>query len=73
MIMIALCSVIFMFFIFFDLLPLLSEKLWKEFWIYSALISSSYVIHILLALDYRLPSPAVPIKRLVQAIFGIQS
>lgn len=72
-IMIALCSVIFTFFIIFDLFPLLKEKMWKEFWIYSTLISAAFVIHILVAFDFKLPSPAVPIKRLVQYLFGIQS
>jgi len=73
MAIIAICTPIFILFIIFDLIPLLRKKQWKEFWIYSVLISVALVIHILIALDYKLPSPAGLTKRFAQYIFGIQS
>lgn len=73
MAIIAICSPIYVLFILFDLIPLLKKKQWKEFWIYSILISTAFAIYILIALDYKLPSPAVPTKRFVEFVFGIKS
>ena len=71
-IIIAMCSIIFVFFIIFDLLPIYHQKKWKVFWVYTILISFSYVIHILFTLGIKLPSPAIPIKKVVSFIFGLQ-
>lgn len=73
MAIIPICLPIFVLFVLFDLVPRIKEKQWKEFWIYTVLISAAYVIHILIALSIKLPSPSEPIKMLVQLIFGIQN
>jgi hypothetical protein len=71
-ILIALYTIIIFFFIIFDLIPLFHQKKWKVFWVYTILISFSYVIHVLFTMGVKLPSPAVPIKKVVSFIFGLQ-
>ncbi len=65
-------SVIVTFFIIFDLLPIFHNKQWKAFWFYVILMSFSYIIHTLILLGIKIPSPAVPIKMLVSYIFRLQ-
>lgn len=71
-ILIALCSTVFIFFIVFDLIPIYREKKWKVFWVYTILLAFSYVIHILFTIGVKIPSPAIPIKKLVSFVFGLQ-
>jgi len=71
-VIIALCSIIFILFIIFELIPLYRKKKWKEFWVYTILISFSYIIQLLFDLGVKIPSPAVPIKKLVSFVFGLQ-
>lgn len=71
-ILITLCSIIIVLFIIFDLIPIYRQKKWKVFWVYAILISFSYIIHILYAIGVKIPSPAVPIKKVVSFVFGLQ-
>lgn len=71
-IMISLYSLVLFLFIIFDLLPRLREKQWKVFWVYAFFICSSFILHILVSLGYKIPSPAIPIKSVVSKIFGLQ-
>lgn len=71
-IIIAMCSIIFVLFIIFDLMPIYHQKKWKAFWVYTILISFSYAIHLMFSLGVKLPSPAIPIKKVVSFIFGLQ-
>jgi len=71
-IIIALCTIIIALFIIFDLIPIYHQKKMKVFWVYTVLIFFSYVIHILFTLGVKVPSPAIPIKKLVSFIFGLQ-
>lgn len=72
-IIITLNTIVFLLFIIFDLIPIFHKKKWKVFWVYTILISFSYVIHILLTIGVKIPSPADPIKKLVSSIFGFQN
>lgn len=71
MILILLCSFVYAFFVFTDLIPLYQNKLWKSFWTYAALLLTSYILLFLIVLEIRIPSPVVPIKKAVCAIFGL--
>lgn len=71
-VLIALCTTIISFFIVFELIPIYKQKKWKVFWVYAILITFSYVIHILFTIGVKIPSPAVPIKKMVSFIFGLQ-
>lgn len=66
-----IASITIALFIIFDLLPIFYQKQWKAFWVYVILISFAYVVHILYLFDIKLPSPAVPIKKLVSYIFRL--
>jgi hypothetical protein len=59
------------FFILTDLIPAYQNKQWKLFWVYSAMMALVYVLTIFIALGIKLPSPAVPLRNLITAIFGI--
>lgn len=71
MILIFIYSFIYIFFIIIDLIPLYQNKRWKSFWAYSSLLLISYTILLLIVLDVKIPSPAVPIKNAITAIFGL--
>lgn len=60
------------FFILLDLIPIYQNKLWKLFWVYSAMMVFLYVLTIFIALDIKLPSPATPLKNAVTTIFGVK-
>lgn len=70
-IIIILCTLVYSVFIIFDLVPLFQQKKWAEFWVYLSIIIVAYVVHFLYVIGIDVPSPAVPLKRLVSYIFGI--
>ncbi len=69
--LILLYTLAYIFFVFIDLIPLYQSKCWKLFWTYSILMTVSYIIIFLIVLEVKIPSPAVPIKKAVSAIFGL--
>lgn len=71
-ILIGSCTMVILSFIIFDLIPIFRQKKWKVFWVYTILISFSYIIHFLFTVGVKIPSPAVPLKRFVSYIFGLQ-
>lgn len=72
-IMISLSLLITILFIIFDLLPIYEQKQQKAFWVYVILNAFAFIIFIFIALDIKLPSPAMPIKKVVSSIFGLQN
>lgn len=52
-------------FIPIDMVPLAKGKQWKCFWVYTALLMVTWTVGILLAFKVRVPSPAVPLKKLI--------
>lgn len=54
-----------------DLIPIYQEKQWKTFWIYSAMITLALFFTILVAMDVPIPSPSIPIKKIIYSIFGL--
>jgi len=70
-IMITLCLLIYIAFIIFDLLPVYFEKQWKVFWVYTTLITVSFIVHTFWSLGFIIPSPAVPLKIFVSYIFKL--
>ncbi len=61
------------FFIMTDLMPILKNKDWKLFWIYSALMAAVVVMSSLLTADVQIPSPDKPVEKLIEYIFGIKN
>jgi hydrogenase/urease accessory protein HupE len=70
MIIMTIATVVFL--ILTDLIQIYQQKRWKLFWVYSLMIVSVIVLAILISFDIRIPSPAVPLKNAVKAIFGLK-
>lgn len=57
-------------FSFNDLVPIYRNKQWKVFWTYIAIMAILVFAGALIRLNVDIPSPAVPLKKLVTIIFG---
>ena len=66
------CTITAALFIIFELLPLFREKKRKAFWTYLILISLSYINEVLINLGIKLPSPLIPITKLITFIFRLE-
>lgn len=51
-----------------EIIPLIKKGQMKELTLYSVLFLSAFVLSLLLSLGVDIPSPAVPIEKLVNAI-----
>lgn len=71
MILIIICTLVYIFFVLTDIIPLYQDKHWKLFWTYSILLLVSYVITFMIAFEIKIPSPAIPLKKAVTTIFGL--
>lgn len=69
--LILLCTLVYIFFVFTDLIPLYNNKSNKLFWTYSTLLLASYFLLLLLVNKIKIPSPAEPIKNAVIGIFDL--
>jgi hypothetical protein len=70
MILIILCSFLYLFYIINDLIPVYKTERRNVFWVYLSLFVFSYVLFILIINEVKLPSPAKPLKEIVISIFG---
>lgn len=59
-------------FIFTDLIQIYRGKQWKLFWVYLLMIVSAVVLTVLMSFEIKIPSPALPLKNAVKAIFGLK-
>ncbi len=71
MIVIIIYSLVYIFFVITDLIPLFQEKLRKLFWTYLVLFILSYTLVFMVSFDIKIPSPAVSIKKAVSSILGL--
>lgn len=55
-----------------EIKPLYKKKEYKELAVYIALYSVAFVTSVLLSLGVKIPSPAEPIAKIVEAIVGKQ-
>lgn len=69
MTMMVIFSIIYLYFIFNDLVPIYEKKNWTLFWSYTSFTILSYFLFLLLAFEVNIPSPSIPIKNLVNTIF----
>lgn len=65
---IAIFTLVYTCFAIFDLYPLKNEK--KSFWVYAGIFGFSYILCIFVSLGVMLPSPAVPIQKVIYFIMG---
>jgi hypothetical protein len=57
-------------FIFIDLVPIYKNKDWLVFWVYTSMLAVIYTSVLLTAVGVEIPSPSVPLKKLVNMIMG---
>lgn len=68
--MVILITVVYIFIIVFDLIPLYHKKEKRVFWIYIFLITAAWTLNILVEIGVKIPSPAPPIKNIIKTIVG---
>ncbi len=54
----------------FEIVPLVKHKQIKELVVYSILFSFAFTLSLLLSLDVKIPSPAIPIENIIKSIIG---
>lgn len=72
MIFFSVMTFVSIFFILADLVPIYQRKQWGLFWIYLSAILLVQVLVLLIDFNVKIPSPAVPLEKMVSAIWGIQ-
>ncbi|GEM_PF-876397 len=73
MMLIIFCTIVYLFYIIHDLIPTYKSERKSVFWVYVSLFALSYIIHLLILLDVKLPSPSEPLKKLVTFIFELSA
>ena len=68
--LIVMVSIALVYFVFADFVPACKSRSWKLVWVYAVMMVFMYVLVVLTAMDIKLPSPTVPLKKIVEAILG---
>lgn len=71
MVMFILYTLLHILFIFVDFVPIYKNKKRKLLWVYSIMLTFSYVILILISVNIKIPSSASVIKKLITSIYPI--
>ena len=71
MIMIIMFLFISAYYVLSDLVQFYNEKKWKLFWLYTIILSMDFIMTLLVAMDVPLPSPSLPIKKMITSILGL--
>lgn len=71
MIFILICTVLYVLIFIFDIIPQIRAKRKKSLAVYLPVFFFTLTINVLYGLGFTIPSPAVPIKALVDRIFGM--
>ncbi len=71
MLMIVIFLLISFYYIISDLIPMYRKKQWKVFWIYTVIITLDLIMISLTAMGIPLPSPSLPVKKIIFSIFNI--
>ena len=66
----AISVFICIFYIFVDLVPVYKKRQLLLFWVYTLMMTLVLVLTMLISSGARIPSPAVPLERMVSKIFG---
>lgn len=56
--------------VMYEFIPLYKEKLWRDFWVNSFLGLCSFLFAIALTFGLKVPSPSIPIQRIIEFIIG---
>ena len=55
-----------------DLNQIFRRKQWAVLWFYSVIMVIAVVMTICISMDIKLPSPAITIKKVINAIIGVE-
>lgn len=69
--MVALVIIAYGLVVLFDTFPIYKEKPRKDFWVSTSLLAVSFVISVLLSFGIDIPSPAGPLKQLINMIYHL--
>lgn len=70
MVLMVTITILCIYYILVDLVPIYQSKQRLLFWIYSTIMVLVYVVSVLIAFDVKVPSPALPLKKMVFSIWG---
>lgn len=68
--MLILCTMVYILFLCIDIIPILKNKEWKVFIIYSIIITTAYTCTVLTEMGVKIPSPSNPLKEMITSIVG---
>lgn len=68
--MLIICTMVYIFFVVIDVIPMMKNKQWKVLAIYSIFIAAAYVLSVLTELGVKIPSPAGPLKQIIMSVIG---
>lgn len=68
--MLLLCTLVYVFFILVDVIPIVKNQRWKVLTVYTIFFIMAYTFSVLTELGVKIPSPAGPLKQIVTAIVG---
>jgi hypothetical protein len=68
--MILAFSLLCFYYIFSELIQIYMERQWKTFYIYSLMLLTAWCLNLLMALNVKIPSPAVFISKMTALIIG---
>jgi hypothetical protein len=72
MVELAITTIVYLLIIIFDFIPVIKTKKKTPIFIYAFCLLSAYIVNILIALNIKIFSPAIPIRDIVTAIFHVK-
>lgn len=54
----------------YEFIPLYKQKLWRDFWVNASLGLCSFTIALLMSFGIKIPSPVMPIQKLIVSLLG---
>lgn len=69
--MLILWGIIYLIFIFVDLIPLFKKKNWKPFWIYIVILTFAFALTVAFSFNIKIPSPSYPIEVFIKYLVGL--
>lgn len=69
--MLALVVLVYGLIVLLDIVPIYKDKPKKDFWVSTSLLTVSFIITVLLSFGINIPSPAGPLKQLINMIYHL--
>ena len=69
--MLIIWGIIYLIFIFVDLIPLFKKKDWMPFWIYTVILTVAFALTVAFSFNVKIPSPSYPIEVFIKYLVGL--